>query len=455
MSLDQLISKYLDSELSASEDEQLRSRLSSDAASREEFDTAVHLHMALREDADSIAPGEELLRKTEDEVLMRIMDQKPSSAPPLIIPVREKRRPKLWAVASIAAAFLVAGVFTITDMNDFRYSGGEGSVAESIQAEPVQPGNAAATAETSEDNINNTISNKNIARAESSASGASASANKSAGGVELPPANDGFSGGLAFFNPDFAGQVGAGLERDTDQPKRIITPAPENRSAISASESIAMNRGGHIQQGVSNANAPVNTYLAPGSVLSPGTFDNMLNLEEIHLTTFFGTDLFMDDLGNKQKTLVTNISQSIAYSHTDRIRFGVEAGITKFEYDQEMIVRVPTNEYIGKIEELTSDYIGVPVLMHRNNNMIWAAVFYEQTLMDYSRLSLISRIGVGSSGEGPLGYGRVFGKYRVIGDLYITAGAESRFFMIGLPKELGGKHYRNSISLIYGLQFRL
>jgi hypothetical protein len=452
MSLEQLISKYLDGELTSTEDERLRSMLSEDAAARDEFDTSVYVHMALREDAESIEPDKELLKETEDEVLMRIMNQKPEGDMPVIIPAEKKRRPKIMGIISVAAAFLVAGLFTITDMDEFRFNPANNAISANSEAEENPP------AQTTPENLAQSIPAEDQAKAVvKSASGASGGGSAPTGKMKIPAAADDFSGAMAFFDPDFEQQVGAGLMPDSapESDGKVITLASDMPSGVFASQSGAVGEIGLSGMAMRMPRANANTYVSRGNILAVNNFENALEFEEIQLTTFFGTDVFMDDLGNSKKTLVTNISQSIAYSYNENIRFGMEAGVTSFEYDEVMIVRIPADKYEGMTEELTDDYIGVPMEVHRNNNLIWAAAFYEHTLFSNDDMALMTRLGVGGSGDGPLGYGRIFGKYRIIGDLYITAGAESRVFMLGLPASLGGKEFRNSLSLIYGLQFRL
>ena len=68
MNIDSLISKYLDGELTESEDLQLRNIISSNEKARDIFNTYIDLHIAAKEDAKSITTPEDLVSSTEDIV---------------------------------------------------------------------------------------------------------------------------------------------------------------------------------------------------------------------------------------------------------------------------------------------------------------------------------------------------------------------------------------------------
>lgn len=129
MSLDQLISRYLDGELSTREDIKLRNLLKENREAKKEFDSAVLLNAALREDARSISTPEELCRDTEDLIMMEIM--KDYEAPVVI--KQKKRRKIAWAelfeTRSLRPAFsfvfavaAISGIFAISDISDYSSS---------------------------------------------------------------------------------------------------------------------------------------------------------------------------------------------------------------------------------------------------------------------------------------------------------------------------------------------
>ena len=73
MKLDDLISKYLDGELSYDDDIKLRQMLKDNPDAKADFDAAVLINATIREDASMIKTPSDLLANTEDLVLMRIL----------------------------------------------------------------------------------------------------------------------------------------------------------------------------------------------------------------------------------------------------------------------------------------------------------------------------------------------------------------------------------------------
>ena len=83
MNLEELISKYLDSELSEAEDKELRHLTATDSNARMRFDALVSLHMAYKEDAESIEPPANLVTKTEQTVKLQMLLKKDAA---MIVP---------------------------------------------------------------------------------------------------------------------------------------------------------------------------------------------------------------------------------------------------------------------------------------------------------------------------------------------------------------------------------
>jgi len=87
--------------------------------------------------------------------------------------------------------------------------------------------------------------------------------------------------------------------------------------------------------------------------------------------------------------------------------------------------------------------------------MIWASVFYENSFLTSNSWSLIGRIGIGATNEGPLGYSRIFANYNLFSSFDLTLGAEGRLYSARLPEFVGdNSRFNASCSLIYGFQFK-
>ena len=103
MRLEVLITKYLDGELTAVEDRELRQLLSQNPEAKNAFDLSVSLHHALRKDAHLTVPSPQLVRETEERVLMSILNN-----PVPKQPKKEKRFFALFSTGSTVLTGLVA-----------------------------------------------------------------------------------------------------------------------------------------------------------------------------------------------------------------------------------------------------------------------------------------------------------------------------------------------------------
>ena len=112
MNIDDLILKYIDGELTHKEDEELRQILSTDTVAKGLFDTDVLLHAAMREDSASIHPPIDLINKTEDMLLMKILASQPIVAE---TPDKSYKFQKRYVFASLIAVFLLFSILKIDD----------------------------------------------------------------------------------------------------------------------------------------------------------------------------------------------------------------------------------------------------------------------------------------------------------------------------------------------------
>ena len=113
MELDDYISKYIDSELTDEEDVRLREMLSEDDFARDKFDSAVTVHLAMKEDSQAIEPPEDIYRQTEDIVLMKILASQPIIA----------ERPVFWRRTQLLAAMIVFLIFSfIFKIDDLQFN---------------------------------------------------------------------------------------------------------------------------------------------------------------------------------------------------------------------------------------------------------------------------------------------------------------------------------------------
>lgn len=127
MNLDNLISKYLDGELTHQEDLYLRELISNDELARDTFNSYVDIHLAAKEDSKDIEIPEDLVSDTEDKVLMKIMNQTPVSNRTVSASIF---RSFSFKISSMVAAILIFAVLPISDINFFNTDRSNQSLVE-------------------------------------------------------------------------------------------------------------------------------------------------------------------------------------------------------------------------------------------------------------------------------------------------------------------------------------
>ncbi len=463
MNLEDLISKYLDGELSQAEDADLRQMIASDDDAREKFYSSVSLHVAFREDAASIETPQDIFRATEDKIMMRIMGELPDENP-----IPRKRRP-IPVYASMVAVFLLFTIFNISDL-------------ARLETDPIMSYNLNIQ---NDQEINRTSVDENDAKVrENDGEFVSENNNDNAvaqvpGPVERPAmAEDAFGNNEnELMNRANSEPISNNLMVAVEMPEEEnlngnLNFAAESFSNVSDIEEIETsanvlptfsNNGFGMASGISAMNDLM--MGAPGESARFAFFDNISLNDEIQISSFFGSDFYRKGINTRNNSAISHFSQSLAYNINDSKRMGIEIGYTEYSYSETMFISVPAGKVPpantgNMVEEFNPDdgenMISYPMEIDRDKQMFWGSAFYEATLMNSSNLSLNGRLGVGASNDGPLGYLRFFGKYELVSGIYITLGGEARLFtaaMYNLSKKYS--ELKSTASLVYGIQFRL
>lgn len=447
MNLDILISKYLDSELTPQEDEQLREILSTDKYSKDVFDASVELHCDLKNDSAQISPPEELVRRTEDLVLMKILQNSPSEKPK---PVLIRRRRLVPAFASLVAIVILASVFQISD--SFRTGGNSESMLSGVLS----------------DNSSETVSN-----VENKTEALSVKKENQKQKVLL---NMAFSGDSSkeIITPakKYRNQEIYIALQEAPAGNDVLVIQSENFDIVSAegenmAQAVAIDvTSGNITVTSLNQSLPINnTQSLHPQIYMNGIQQNpmsglpwdVVQLNEMQATTFLGTTVYSSGMKEK-KSSVNHLSQSFGYSVSDIIKIGLEVGFTEFIYDDLVKTRIPVSSPMdggSRVEVLDPTKEGIIIgltIAEKRKDFWWFAPFIDYNLFNGNDYSITGRAGLGLSTDGALGYSRIYGKYEVINGIYITLGAEGRLFQAGSNSD--NRTLNSNVSLIYGLQFR-
>jgi hypothetical protein len=472
MELDDHISKYIDGELTEEEDVILRKLLAEDDFARDKFDSAVTVHLAMKEDSDSIVPPDDILRQTEDIVLMKIL-----ASQPIVV-----ERPVFWRRSQLLAAlivfFILSFVFQIDDMQLDSLGKKLG-----LQISESNPDNYKPAP--TENIINNDLvaSPKRIVdRKASTLKGKKINTDLAVSSMSESARGSGVYSDVLLSDES----AGPESKEELNEPSPAIKPASpvvdyltndkkdELTSSIIPDNIIFYNKiekQKEIEGGKDNnvMNSIAVNRSKPGMkknnlVAEPVQMKPAEEKTEIIFSSFLGTDFVRSGFEDGEKTAITNFSQSIAYTINEDDKMGIEIGYSEYSYKEDIVLSSPYQSLKSDKSPIieTSDLempIGVDfydnlISFNKQRQMVWGSAFYEKSLIKSADITLEGRIGLGMSHDGPLSYGRLFGRYEFLNGFSLTIGTEGRLFQANLPGESLSRRLKSSATVIYGFQIK-
>lgn len=491
MNLDKLISKYIDGELSHSEDKRLRELISKDVVAKQTFDAHVLIHAAFKEDASSLVPSDELVSKTEDKVLSKILTNQPF----VDDNVSEKKSRRVFAYSSFVVVVLLTAVISISD---FSINKSGNRLADALRNDRIKLLQDNATtisqAETVPENLVMILPNENSAHRINKSialpknvitSGGGAASSRSALAASVP-----LSGSSTSLQTEKIGEVFLDNQIETTDIvyNDRLTLSPNyhrpNRDLLKLNETSANDNVSPIESktptnflSVQNnfINNEPKTQLNQNMVVPDmanvlGNTNNYYfygNRSKIQLNTFLGSNVLQKGYGGNTPKIVSEFSQSIAYNVSQNQFIGMDFGLTKYSYDQTENVVLPgiVNNSEGSKGNAGveirgtgtgSGFITFPIKINIQQQMFWGAVFFDQGIFSSDKFTLNGRLALGATNEGPLGYMRIYAKYSVFSWLSINAGADSRIFKWDEPVfGAAAGSFKSSLSIIYGFEIKI
>jgi hypothetical protein len=492
MNLDKLILKYLDGELSRSEDNELRRLLSEDIVAKETFDAHVLIHAAMKEDAKSIEPSAELVSKTEDKILTKILADQPIVGD--IMPAKKRR--KTFVYFSLVALFLLVSAISISE---FSYIFRSCDLAQTLENERTRILHLSSLEQIG-------ISNELIEEPETFAMGVPddnnyskkenkslvSTQNRNVGEVEVFAS--GGSGAAVVHNDIRIVTYGGGthIMETVSMDNVTANNINESTSAVSTMDKETNNLLADVTT-VNNAVTspvtdlyvldnlkPVNLHPLKFANSTVATIENTTNVfgeqsenyfygkrSDIKLTTFFGSSVFKGGFDENTPDILANFSQSLAYNISEDQQFGIDIGFTKYSYDQTKVVRTLgiinyESEFINidgvEVKETGSsgNYIEAPITINTQYQTIWGAGFFDQCILNSNKFTLNGRVGLGGTSDGPLGYIRLYAKYNILKWLSLNVGTDGRMFRWSEPA-FGANpgEFKSTISIIYGFEIKI
>jgi len=481
MSLDLLISKYLDSDLTLEEDNLLRELLKDDIQAKSDFDAAVILNAAFKEDAELLKVPAEIVSQTEDIIMMRILSTLQDM--PSVVKHTQRYRYRN-AIAFFLVVLVIGGIFAISEISHLPYqiqitnnNEFESAINENLDNNLVP----IATNYVQNSNINsNEISTSDRMLFYSSNAAISISDNKEQLKVAISP--------IETIKQEFTESI-VGNDvisefdiSEVDNLLKIAQSTINNQSISTSSEklpdsskdlSISSNNAGisntnfdaernsnrlaAINKSQANSMLSSNMNRSAGTMPTAAIFDPFSENTDIVLTTFLGTDVLGKFNEPVNGSGVNIYSQSISYGFSTKSRIGLEVGSIEYDYVHYTYIRVPAGIAPSSVEGLNpigndDGYMYIPILLNRRSQTYWGAALWDYNLYDTEYFALQSRIAIGASSDGMLVFARIFGQLHLYKGFYLTLGSEARGFDGKISSNRRG--FMGTSSIIYGLQFK-
>lgn len=476
MNIEELISKYLDGNLTNDEDAWLRSYVNSNIKAKNSFEQSVLLFSLMKKDAQSIRVPKKLLSNTEDIIMMKYISREPSS----INQIPSKRSFKqAYSLIAASLAFLFLNLFFISD---FEYKAAQKQVEIAsdkmqgeikkelpLNAETAQKQVKKIVVENNSQNSSNSslpiveivksieiIENIDIIKHDNKFETFAAQAM-----AQTIDSNEGDESAAAvqsvntFIDRLENRSINNNINQQKEEYAFSILQSFEEELLIESSQNDL-----HFQRlnsiGQYQLNVPSNSEIYQESFFS----NNPININ-----SFFGTDIVRSGISKEQKALVSNFSQSVAYSIAENHSIGAEFGYSNYSYVESFVAKDAPAQKKGSsstifalndLKPIPNEFSAADMSFDRNKQIYWAAAFYELLMLNSSRFSFKSRIGAGIAEEGPLGYGRVFSCYQLFNGFNITIGTEGKIFYSRFPEiTRPSKEMKATFSIIYGFQINL
>lgn len=427
MRFEELISKYLDSELTSNEDIELRQYISDDPAKKVEFEEYIELSYILKKDSTFNMMSDEDESDIEDNLLMHIINEQSK------VKVSSGFNSyNLSAVFSVVLIFFVS-IYSVFDTNsgynnlvsnEFRIA------IPNIDLSDVYVNNVEVVKNEPKNNlINNEINVSNLILDE----------NKSEDNfenriVELNLANDN----------DINIQTQSSINNDYIKSELTDEKVSELFNKLN-DEGVSKVSNSHLQQ-IEYNNLRLNYE------------KNDLKFNDLSFESIIFTDINRTGFSPSDNKVLNSYSQSVAFKLNEKAKVGIEIGRSQYEFTTLKSVIIAYQDLDGFNGSLDGSIrlpngLQTKLNVTSNYNTFYANVFYDSKLFINDNFRLNGRLGVGVSNGGLLALGRLYADISIYGPLHITTGFDTRIFQNdNIYYNVGGQ-VNSSISFVNGLYF--
>lgn len=451
MSLEKLISKYLDGELTIDEDQKLRSIIASDPEAKAIFEEYIDMSYFLKKDANKIKTPDELKNSVEDKILMRIMSETQFNDVP-VFHYKEEEKEKKRRILPIVLPILLTGIL-IAFVGKFEYDSlfdqTENPSYKSLQLELIQPHNDLSK---SKEIIGDYSINKE-------------SSKKNPSGKKIIGQNN-TNSESEKSNISIKENISRNLARVSNYSAKVNEKVSKKK--INEIEKFKIiNDKNTLRQanrfGESDVVSPQMSF-SPNFLSDPmfanikaAPFENIFK-GRLEFSSLAGTEMMQGGYTPANINPVNNFAQSISFRYSEDQKIGFEFGFNEYTFNSLRRVVVPFPELDGyEVDQSAGDRYtrnGVSTLVSAENRYrtVWAVLFAEKRLVDYGVFDFSGRVGFGATNSGPLAYGRLLGNYQIFNNISLSAGMDFRMFQSNLSGFLDQSNgLKGNVSFVYGI----
>lgn len=435
MNIDNLISKYLDGDLSEAEDLKLRNIITSNDKARDIFNTYIDLHIVAKEDAKSIQTPSDLKSETEDKVLMTIMSATAA-------PARVSRSLNIFnlfpkqLVSMVAVLLLISFTYT-SDINFFRSSLPSYDKAELLMNIPIIESRDV----TSSSNNSQVNANQNV--------------------INSAPKSENIANILDNTNEESNQEVQELLVENENTFSLIESSSDDtdNIEVLANTEQKAINL--NVEETDDKYNVALPTFSTQSDNTSNMQFgaindrirptQNNLAINNIQITAFSSNPYTLYGFDEGANATMNSYSQAISISINTKTRVGLEVGFSDIAYRGETFTSTNILDLYGRE---TGQQLVIRTERDKDFALYWGQMFVQSELFKMDDFDLGMRLGFGLSSDGFNTNSKLLASYEIIDGIKLTAGTEFTYFTVSLPQVVNAytdNYY--SFAMLYGLQF--
>lgn len=438
MKFEELISKYLDSELTPAEDNELREIISEDPLMKQEFNEYVELHYILKKDAQNDLLEDEEFENIEDNLLMHILvDQNKETKRTYAVNYKSVLTP----VLSIFLVFFIS-IYNIFDVN---LTGDSAPFAYNLMIpngnlQNLQNENVILESNNVSSNINN-FNNESLSNFEL---------------ASLPNMEN--SNFVSNNNNEDISEV----NNSDVLPTNLILNEDNESIVLDNIENPADNiNTSNIDR--TNLNSIDNTltsqYATQETMYLRMNYDQPnLKIKDLVFESNVFSDFSRTGFSPIDEKKMNSFAQSASIKVSEKTRIGLELGVSEYEFRIQKDITVPYNE-VSSFDGDLSNGRRLPsgIRTQITTNIIYdnyfADVFIDSRLYESNYFSINGRTGLGISNGGMLITGRLYADIPIFGALHLITGIDGRVFQNDNIFYNQNGVFNTNMSIVNGLYF--